>query len=335
MWTDRTTGELPTPRLGNTRDIKRIAVIFNAAKNHNKLDTYLKLVKKRVPTVQIDVIVTQNLAEGFEQAKRCQKNGYDLLVAAGGDGTLLSVVNALVHTETLLSILPLGSANDYAKAAGIKGLEEAVQAVCEGVVRQADVGRCTYQDFDQQEQQGYFCSTAGVGFFAYVARLEEHAISIWLKKVLKDAVWPLLAAAALFSTQHVPTTVHLNEHQIELTMRMLEISKVQKAGGVLLTPLASLNNEILDSWMDHNLTARQVWPAFFKIIENKGAHLHHPNLEYFTSAPKWNRYGYTHPTRIEVHPSQPLPVHLNGNFVGQTPALFEVMPKALRVLALK
>ncbi|MEM7343036.1 MAG: hypothetical protein AAF485_02225, partial [Chloroflexota bacterium] len=61
----------------------------------------------------------------------------------------------------------------------------------------------------------------------------------------------------------------------------------------------------------------------------------HPNLEYFTSEPKWNRYGYSQLTRIEVHPSQPLPLHLNGEFVGQTPAVFEVMPKELRILVPK
>lgn len=334
MWTDITNGE-PPPQLGSTRGIKRMAVLFNAAKDRKTLERYVKSVKKRAPTVEIDVIVTQNLAEGLEQAKQAQEKGYDLLVAAGGDGTLLSVLNALVHTQTLLSILPLGSANDYSRAIGIKGLEEAVEAVCEGVIRQADAGRCTYQDLNQQVQQTYFCSTAGVGLFGHIARLEEYPLSVWLKKVLKDAVWALLAAAAIFSTQNVPTTVHLNEHQIKINMRTLEISKVQNVAGFLLAPLASLDNGVLDSWTAHDLNSLKIWLAFFKAVSNKATHLHHPNIEYFTSDPKWNRYGYTNPTRIEVHPSQPLPVHLNGDFIGQTPVLFEIMPKALRVLAPK
>ena len=335
MWTHITNGELPTPQLGSARDIKRIAVIFNTGKDRKKIETYVKLIKKRAPTVEIDLIVTQNLAEGLEQAKQAQENGYDLLVAAGGDGTLLSVLNALVNTQTLLSILPLGSANDYSRAIGIKGLEEAVEAVCQGVVRQADVGRCTYQDFDQQVQQTYFCSTAGVGLFGEISRLEEYPLSVWLKKVLKDAVWPLLAAAAIFSNQNVPTTLRLNEHQLKINMRMLEVSKVQNVAGFLLAPLASLNNEVLDSWMIHDLNSVQIWRAFFKAISSKAAHLHQTNVEYFTSAPKWNRYGYTKLTRIDVHPSQPLPVHLNGDFIGLSPAIFEVLPNALKVLAPK
>lgn len=332
MWTNITNDEPPTPKRGSVSGLNRMAVIFNASKDRRPLETYLKLVKERAPKIEIDVIATQNLPEGLEQAKQIHDNGYDLLVAAGGDGTLLSVVNAAVHRETLLTILPLGTANDYAKAIGIRTVEDAVEVLFEGGVRLADAGRCTYQDFDQKQQKTYFCSTAGAGLLAQNARLEQHRFGVWLKKLLKEGAGPLFAIGSIFATRNVSTNLLVNGVKIQTKMRTLELSKVREAGDFLLTPHASLDNECLDAWMAHHVNWLDTIRIFLQIVANQAAHLDHQNVEYFTSQPNWNRYGITMPTRIEVEPAEPLLVHLNGDLVGQTPAVFEIVPKALKLL---
>lgn len=294
----------------------------------------MKLVQARSPNTIIDIVPTESLSDGFVQAKHIHNKGYDLLVAAGGDGTVLSVVNGVVHSGTLFTTLPLGTGNDYAKAMGIHSVEDAVEAIFRGTVKQADAGHCTFRDSDGKQQQLYFCSTAGIGLFARISELEKHRLSRWLKMLLKDGVWPLLAAASIFSTKNIPTKLLVNKHQITTDMLLFEVSNVPKAGGFLLTPFASINSETFDSWMVHHVNVLERWRIFLTALANKAGHLDYRNVEYFTSQPDWNRYGYTKLTRIEVEPAQPLPVHLNGDLMGQTPALFEMMPKSLNVLVL-
>ena len=317
----------------HTPKINRIAIIFNASKDKSKLEQYIKLIEQRAPNIEIDVVPTTGYSHGFEQAKHTHSKGYDLIVAAGGDGTLLSVVNAVVGSETLLTPLPLGTANDYSNALGINNVEDAARLLWQGRVRQADAGYCTYQSFDGKPEQTYFCSTAGVGLFAETAKVEINRVGIWLKKWLKDGSAPFIAAAAILNTNLTTTTVHINEEQIDTKMFLLELSNVPSVAGFLMTPYAEIGSETFDCWLLHNVKKRDVWRIFFKIIANKAAHLHEPNIEYFTSEPKWNRYGYTKPTRIEVLPEQLMPIHLNGESVGQTPVLFEIVPNSLKVLA--
>ena len=322
-------------QLGSASGINRMAIIFNASKDRKKLERYLKLVKKRAPTVAVDVITTESLPQGLEQAQSTHEKGYDLLVAAGGDGTLLSVINAAVNSKTLISVLPLGTANDYAKAIGIRTVEEAVEVLFQGVVRQADAGKCMYQAFDGTQKEMYFCSTAGAGFLAQNARLEQHPVGVWLKKVLKEGAGPLLAIGSIFTTRHVSTTLRVNGVKIQTKMRTLELSNVRQAGDFLLVPHAALDNECLDGWMAHHLNWLDTIRLFWQIVANQGAHINHQHIEYFTSEANWNRYGITKPTRIEVEPAQPLLIHLNGDLVGYTPAVFEIAPHALKLLVPK
>jgi len=81
-------------------NISRIAVIYNTLKPQKHLDKFLNLVQKRAPSVEIDVVPTTNLQSGLAQAATAHTQGYDLMIAAGGDGTLMSVVNAVAPGHT-------------------------------------------------------------------------------------------------------------------------------------------------------------------------------------------------------------------------------------------
>jgi diacylglycerol kinase (ATP) len=286
-----------------------------------------------LPHVYIDIVPTTTLHDGFDLAQRLHQQGYDLMVAAGGDGTLLSVINAAVHSDTVVTVLPLGTSNDYARNFGIHSVEDAVEVLCHGRVIDADVGRCSFYRHGSQ-QQAYFCSTAGVGLFAYVAQLEKYAISQKLKRLFGDGVWPLLMIVSILASSNITSQLQINDDMILTDLFLCELSKVDRVGGFLLYPQVAINNGHFDSIMVHHFSKYKLitWYTFLKTILNQMGHLHHPQVEYFATKPDLNRFGYTKPTRVEIIPDQPLPVHLNGDIMGQTPAIFEIVPTALKVL---
>ncbi len=320
---------------GKMSNIKRIAIVYNQLKPTKHLDKFLSLVQRRDPLLEIDVIPTTDFTSGLRQAKAIQAQGYDLIIAAGGDGTLMSVVNAAVASDTIISILPLGTSNDYAKALGIHSVEDAVEAIFQGVTKAVDTGQCTFADFNGEEEHHlYFCSTAGVGFFARISQLEQHVIGRHLKHILGDAVWLFLAVSSIFSSNNVKTQIQLGTHSIQTDIFLFEISKVIRTGGFLLTPQARVDSGFFDLWLVQEASKASIWSIFFRAVANRAAHLQHPNVQYFTGQPNWNRSEYTKPRHITIVPEEPQPLYLNGEVVGQTPATFQIKPKSLQVLSL-
>ncbi|MCB0194966.1 MAG: hypothetical protein KDJ65_23655 [Anaerolineae bacterium] len=304
--------------------LSRIAVIYNSSKPRKHLDKFLTLVQKRAPSIHIDVVPTTDLQSGLAGAVTAYAQGYDLMIAAGGDGTLMSVVNAVVPNNAVAGILPLGTGNDYAKAVGINSIEDAAQAVIQGAVKQVDVGLCTYHDLNGREQQIYFCSTAGVGFFANVSQLERQRIGYCLKLILKEAVWPLLGAVSIFLGNNVTTHIQLGSKSMHTKIFLCEISKVTRAGGFLLTPQARVDSGFFDCWMVQQASKAAIWSIFFKAVANRAAHLQHPNVTYFSEQP-----------HIKLVPETPQPIYINGEVVGETPVTFQIIPKSLQFLTLK
>jgi YegS/Rv2252/BmrU family lipid kinase len=311
----------------------RIAVIFNPLKSKTVLQRYIHAIQAEEPQIKVDVLPTENSEDVVKQAKQAADKGCPLIVVAGGDGTLLKVINGVIHSDTLITTLPLGTANDYSKALGINNVEDAVAATFQGLVKDVDIGLCTYQDFDGKHYQQYFCSTAGVGLLANVFILERTMLSRFMKKLIGNAIWPLLTVICMFRSNNVEIHLTLNDHEIHTQVRLFEISKVREAGDMLFTPYASFDNGIFDVWMIHNINRLEALNSFLKAQKGKNAHLLNKGLEYFTSQSTWNTYKYADLTRIEIHTGRPLPIHLHGEVMGQTPAVFEIVPKSLKVLA--
>lgn len=313
---------------------QKVAVIFNPNKSRAALDRYIARVGELSDgQVQLQVFETESHDDVTIKARQAVSLGCELLVAAGGDGTLRGVLEAAVEAHRPLCPLPLGVSNDYAHALGIHDVESAARAVIDGELRSVDLGWCAFEDEAGQTRQLHFCSTAGIGLLADRTRNQLRSVRR-LKPLFRNAISPLLTLLVTAKGRRVPTEIRINDQVFDRDLKLFEISNVSEAGGVAYTPYAQLDNGHLDAWMISN---RGIFgTASILASALSGKHLGRAGLDYFSDAADFpNDQGITRPASISLAPSEPMAVHLNGDHVGFTPAHFGIVPRRLRVLAAK
>ena len=139
----------------------KILVILNPAARGERA----KALRDKIASLSHQVIVrsTGSPGDAGALAARAVAQGYETIVAAGGDGTINEVVNGLAGSHVRFGILPVGTMNVFATELGIpqNNLAKAWQVIEDGCVRQVDLPRAN---------QEYFVQLAGVGLDAEVVR---------------------------------------------------------------------------------------------------------------------------------------------------------------------
>lgn len=130
----------------------------------------------------VDILETQGPGDARRFAARGAAEGYDMVIAAGGDGTVNQAASALCGTQTPLGIVPLGSGNGLARSLGIPSdLQYATDILLRGNVMTCDHGTVNGRDF--------FC-TFGVGFDAAVserfAQERHRGRTAYVKNVIRE-----------------------------------------------------------------------------------------------------------------------------------------------------
>lgn len=150
---------------------EKIFLIINKYAGHGKaeksVDSIVSFLKESGNIVEYTF--TNHPGHAVELASAASEKGYNLVVAAGGDGTVNEVAQGLIGTETLLGIIPMGSGNGLARELGISmNIGKSAKALIEADVLQLDV--C------QMNNQSFLC-TSGIGFDALVAEKMSKASS--------------------------------------------------------------------------------------------------------------------------------------------------------------
>ena len=144
---------------------RKIVFIINpiaGRENKEKVVTKIKSAQY-IADDSIEIYYTKCAGDAFEEAKRCVEKKIDIVVAVGGDGTVNEIARALIHSDTALCIIPIGSGNGLARDLHIPlKVNAAVDLLQHGEIRSIDV--CYFNN------QPYVC-TAGVGFDAEVGKV--------------------------------------------------------------------------------------------------------------------------------------------------------------------
>ena len=251
-------------------------------------------------------------------AERAAAEGARLVVAVGGDGTAHEVVNGLLRagpTETEIAILPRGTGRDYARTLGIpSGFEDALRVARHGFTRTVDVGRADYATSSGATESAYFANFAGAGISGAIARRANSS-----SKALGGRVSFFAATIAVFARwRAADVTISIDGQTAEhKALEVLVANGEFAAGGMKVCPGASPDDQMLDVLVIGDATKVDFVLTFPKIY--RGTHVGHPKVTLDRGSV------------VTVDSRTPLPVVLDGEQPGTTPARFEVVPRVVRV----
>jgi YegS/Rv2252/BmrU family lipid kinase len=188
------------------------------------------------------VTVRQKLhgGEATKLAREAAADGYDIVVACGGDGTVRQIVDGLVGTDVAVGVLPGGTVNLWARELGVStDLEQAALQLIDAQRRRVDVGRVTING----RRGRHFLLMAGLGFDgAVIARVSKP-----LKNRIGTLAVGLAALEALPSFKPVEVRVDFDGTHWEGRLSQIVVANTRRYGGFTsFTPDAYVDDGLLD-----------------------------------------------------------------------------------------
>ncbi len=153
--------------------MRRAALFYNpisgTRKKHRLTDIEAVVAILREAGVEVEVAPTRAVNDAAAQVRLAIRDGYDTIIACGGDGTIHDVLQGLAGKEAALGIIPLGTANALAHdlRLPLKPVA-AARALLAAVPKRIAVGRIDYRDFNNLPSFRYFTVAAGVGLDAHL-----------------------------------------------------------------------------------------------------------------------------------------------------------------------
>ena len=248
--------------------------------------------------VDFDLVLTEGLGHAVELAERAVRDGFEIVVAAGGDGTVHEVVNGLVGSDTAMGVLPVGTGNVWAKEIGLPTMSlaqsdrllSAARMLVDGEVRWVDVGRAGDRNF---------LNSAGVGIDASVAAQVEPRTRT--AKQLGGVIPYLVAGLSIARDfQGMRSTIILDGRTVRTMMLLVVVSNIQLYGGVVkMTPEARLDDGLLDVRIFRGMGPSWVFRHVAGVFTRR--HLRNPMVLHCQAR------------HVAIHTDEPVPVQLDGD----------------------
>jgi diacylglycerol kinase (ATP) len=262
----------------------------------------------RVESLARDCVVctTTHIGEAELMARRGAEEGFEKIVAAGGDGTINEVVNGLAGTQATLGLLPIGTMNVFATELGlpVNDLEGCWEIVQREHTRAVDLA---------QANRKFFVQLAGVGLDAQVVKETSTQ--------LKRSFGPLsyLISAAQIAARKPPRLFIQSEDASIPEGSFVLVGNGRLYGGPFpFFKQAALDDGLLDVVVFKRLGYLEIIKYLQDVVFSSEIRV--PEVEYFQTR------------RLRIESDQTVPVELDGEVVGNCPVEFSLRERALRVL---
>lgn len=258
-------------------------------------------------------------AVGLRQPERLRETirealdaGHSPIIIGGGDGSISTAADTLARQAAVLGVIPLGTANDFARTLDIpEDVEGACAVIARGNVVEVDLGRIGDR---------YYVNLASAGLAGEVTKVLPH----WLKRLFGPFAYPLCTAYAFLHYRPFDARLTFPEgdHAPVTLRRLLQVGVGNGhyyGGGMVVAPDAQPDDGTLDVFAIESGRWRKLLSIAAAL--KTGEYIHRPGVHYYrTSA-------------VGIQTSRPIEFDVDGDLDGTTPQRITTACAALRVLA--
>lgn len=274
------------------------------------------------------VAFTKGPGDGIDLARRSAEEGRRFIIACGGDGTINEIANGIIEsgTDCELGIFPSGTGGDFRRTLGIPTeLREAARTLREGRTEAIDVGKITYLNHNGESESRYFLNVSSFGLAASIIERVKGSTSLkWLPfdTVRGRASFALstLQEVAGLATANVRVKLDNGDEHPLSTVNFCIANARYFGGGMMIAPDAKIADGFLDVINIGDINTAKILLNAYTLY--RGSHLSLKEVK------------DTLAKRIEAHPlneGDEVHIEVDGELLGRLPAVYEVVPKALKV----
>lgn len=247
------------------------------------------------------------------EAQRCGEDGFDLIIAAGGDGTVNEVVNGLVNlpNRPKVAVLPAGTTNDYARALGLKrnDLVESARAIELNQTVFMDIGKINLRDKDTSEvKQTFFVNIGAVGSLTELT----YDVPSQLKTMFGPLAYFAKGVELLPKLGEVPLHIKYDQGEYHGNAGIVFVSLTNSVGGFeKIAPDTVMGDGMFTLIVVKTSNMNELIRLSTRLIKS-GNHVESDQLI----------YTKTKQVSISVDNEEELLINVDGELGGKTPASF-------------
>jgi diacylglycerol kinase (ATP) len=257
--------------------------------------------------IDFDLVYTQKPGDAIFLANQA-KDKFDCVVAVGGDGTINEVINGLIGGKASLGVIPVGSGNDFIRAIAIPHqLDRAMNNLLKMKTQWIDVGLAGDR---------YFQNGLGIGFDAWVVKT-----TLNIKKLRGKAIYLYAVLRTIYSYQPPLIRLAYNQVRREENFYLITVGNgISLGGGFKLTPLARLDDGLLDLNIIRNLNKWEIYQNLLGVFSGK--HIYLPQVTTDRT------------DQLTIESADSFAAHVDGELLGLNlkSLKIKIIPKALQVV---
>lgn len=292
--------------------MKRALIIYNPTSGKERIKRQLPYVIERIENAGYIVSTHQTTgpSSAKEAAQRACFETFDVVIAAGGDGTLFEVINGLAEQDhrPTLGIIPAGTTNDFARALKIPfRLNRALDVICNGDIRSFDIGKVN--------DDSYFINVAAGGVMTELT----YEVPIKSKKFLGRLAYFLKALPKLFRIRTTPIRLSYDDVVYEHDIFFFLACNTQSVGGFHnVAPNSKYDDGLIDLIIFEKMGMFEVLKLLVKLFFKKpldGKHVKYLQL-----------------TEFEIDMRDEMALNLDGEYGGKFPCRFKNLKHHINIL---
>ncbi|MCD5325367.1 MULTISPECIES: diacylglycerol kinase [Pontibacillus] len=281
--------------------MKRARIIYNPTSGREAVRKELPDIMQRFEQAgyETSTHATTCAGDATNAAKIAVERKFDVVVAAGGDGTINEVINGLAEHEhrPKVGIIPVGTTNDFARALCVpRNVKKAVDVILDGFSKELDIGRVNDQ---------YFMNIAGGGKLTELT----YEVPSKLKTMLGQLAYYLKGVEMIPSIRPTSVEIEYDGKYFEGEVMVFLVSNTNSVGGLeKLAPDAEMDDGMFDLLIIKRVNLAEL--IRLASLAMKGNHISDPNVI------------YTKANRIKVHTNEKMQLNIDGEYGGLLPGEF-------------